>query len=64
MKKEFKDTNTDKTQFSIRTETKDELDKFKVKYKDAILNMRQRDKRFITNDDVITFLIQNSKKKL
>lgn len=53
----------DKTQFSIRTKTKDELDKYKVKYKDDILKMRQRKKRFVTNDDVISFLIEHCKKK-
>ena len=54
---------TDKTQFSIRTETKDELDKYKVKYKEDILKIRQRKKRFVTNDDVITYLIANCKKR-
>ena len=53
----------EKTQFSIRTDTKDELDKYKVKYKEEILAMRERTKRFVTNDDVITFLLKNSKKK-
>lgn len=53
-----------KTQFSIRTVTKDELDKYKVRYKEDILKMRSRKKRFVTNDDVIRFLIRNSKKTI
>ena len=48
----------EKTQFSIRTDTKDELDKLKIKHKEDILKMRTRKKRYVTNDDVIAFLLK------
>jgi len=53
-----------KTQFSIRASTKDELDKYKVKFKEDILKLRARTKRFVSNDDVIVFLLVHSKKKI
>jgi len=53
-----------KTQFSIRASTKDELDRYKVKFKEDILKLRARTKRFVSNDDVIVFLIEHSKKKI
>jgi hypothetical protein len=53
-----------KTQFSIRAVTKDELDKYKVKFKEDILKLRARTKRFVSNDDVIVFLLANCKKKI
>lgn len=51
------------TQFSIRVDTKDELDAYKANKKTAILKLFKKKRRMVTNDDVIKYLLVNEKKK-
>lgn len=46
------------TQFSIKAETKDVLDRYKTLHKDAILKAFQKKKRYVTNDMAIGFLLR------
>lgn len=50
------------TQFSIRADTKDELDAYKAEKKNQILQAFKKKRRLVTNDDVIRYLLKNKNK--
>jgi hypothetical protein len=47
----------DATQFSVHIEVKNRLDELKVECRDIILKRYKRPKRFVSNSDVIRFLL-------
>ena len=49
--------NLKATQFSIGIETKNRLDKLKAEKKSDILAKYKKKKRFVTNTDIINFLL-------
>jgi dsDNA-binding SOS-regulon protein len=52
----------DSTQFSIEMDVKDELDMFKARNKDVIINLFKKKKRHVTNSDAIRYLLLLEKK--
>lgn len=51
-------------QISVSSQTKDLLDYIKIRHKDDILKHLKKKKRFVSNSDVIEFLLdKNAKKK-
>ena len=50
----------DATQFSIGIDTKNRLDKYKANHKEAILAKYKKQKRFVTNTDVINYLLDKA----
>jgi hypothetical protein len=49
--------SVDSTQFSIAIGTKNRLDMVRATEKERILKLFKRSRRYVTNDDVITFLL-------
>ena len=49
------------TQFSIKIETKNILDKLKAEKKEEIIKQYKKKKRYVTNDDIIRYLIDKNK---
>lgn len=45
------------TQFSVETDTKNRLDRFKAQHKEDILQKYDKKKRFVTNTDAIKYLL-------
>jgi len=50
-------------QFSIEIETKDKLDRYKMDNKDDILKRMRAQRRMVTNDMVISYLLEQSVQK-
>jgi hypothetical protein len=48
---------SDGTQFSVKTDVKNELDRFKAVWKQDILARYKKKKRFVTNTDAIQYLL-------
>jgi len=51
------------TQFSIETDTKNRLDRYKAENKEKIIHAFSKKKRFVTNTDAIRYLLDKVKAK-
>lgn len=51
------------TQFSIETDTKNRLDRYKAENKEKIIHAFSKTKRFVTNTDAIRYLLDKVKAK-
>jgi len=53
--------SADATQFSIRMQTKNALDRFKAKNKEKILIALKKKRRHVSNDDAVSYLLSQVK---